>query len=179
MPAMPSRDDIRRRDQFAALLLLVLIAALGIALILRRSMFQDVDGLGRQMRLQHEAIEFDRFSARRERSAEGDRLSVSLRVRTTQSVSLPCYVFLVARNDQATPKLWGIWPPQPPGPAITASGHFHGATPTSGYSLTLSDRWERINATIPQSSDGSTFDTVVVYVVDPDGRILLTRPFRV
>ena len=24
-----------------------------------------------------------------------------------------------------------IWPPQPPGPAITAGGHFHGATPTT------------------------------------------------
>jgi hypothetical protein len=176
---MPSRDDIRRRDQFAALLLLALIAALGIALILRRSMFQDVDLLGRQMRLQHEAIEFDHFSARREHSTEGDRLSVFLRVRTTQSVSLPCYIFLVARNDQATPKLWGIWPPQPPGPAITASGHFHGATPTSGYSLTLSDQWQRVSATIPDPGSGAMFDTVVAYVVDPDGRILLSRPFRV
>ena len=176
---MPIRDDVRRRDQFAALLLLVLIAALGIALLLRRSMFQDVAGLGQQPRLQHEAIEFDHFSARRERSAEGDRLSVSLRVRTTQSVSLPSYLFLVARNDQTTPKLWAIWPAQAPGPSITASGHFHGATPTSGYSLTLSDQWERVNATLPHPSGTAAFDTVDVYVVDPDGRILLTRPFRV
>lgn len=176
---MPTRDDIRRRDQLAALLLLVLIAALGIALLLRRSMFQDVAGLGRQTRLQHEAIEFDHFSARRERSAEGDRLSVSLRVRTTQSVSLPSYLFLVARNDQTTPKLWAIWPSQSPGPSITASGHFHGATPTSGYSLTLSDQWERVNATLPHPSGTTTFDTVDVYVVDPEGRILLARPFRV
>lgn len=176
---MPSRDDIRRRDQLAALLLLVLIAALGIALLLRRSMFLDVDQVARQTRLPHEAIEFDHFSARREHSAEGDRLSVSLRVRTTQSVSLPSYLFLVARNDQATPKLWAIWPTQPPGPAITASGHFHGATPTTGYSLTLSDQWARVNATIPHPTGATTFDTVDVYVVDPDGRILLARPFRV
>ena len=102
----------------------------------------------------HEAIAFDRFSARRERSAEGDRLSVSLRLRTTMNVSLPCYVFLVARNDQVTPKQWAIWPPQPPGPAITAGGHFHGATPTTGFAVTLSDQWERINATVPQPNGG-------------------------
>jgi hypothetical protein len=176
---MQTREDVRRRDRFAALLLLVLIAALGIALILRRTMLVDVDVPEQRMRLQHEAIEFDRFSARRESSAEGERLSVSLRLRTTQSVSLPCYVFMVARNDQVTPKLWAIWPAQPPGPAITAGGHFHGATPTSGYALTLSDQWERVNGTVPNPSGGTTFDTVVVYVVDPDGRILLARPFRV
>jgi len=175
---MANREDIRRRDQFAALLLLVLIGALGVALILRRSMLDDVSPAD-QSRPQHDAIEFDRFSARRERSAEGDRLSVSLRLRTTQSVSLPCYVFLVARNDQVTPKLWAIWPPQPPGPAITAGGHFHGATPSTGYAMTLSDQWERINPSVPHPNGGGVFDTVEVYVVDPDGRILLARPFKV
>jgi hypothetical protein len=177
--AMPSRADIRRRDRLAALLLLVLIVALGVALILRRSVFEDGDRLAQRARLQHEAIELDRFSARRERSAGGDRLSVSLRLRTSVSVSLPCYVFVVARNDQASPKLWAIWPPQPPGPAITAGGHFHGATPNAGYAMTLSDRWERLTATVPHPSSGSGFDTVVIYVVAGDGRILLERPFRV
>lgn len=176
---MPTRADIRRRDRLAALLLLVLIVALGVALVLRRSVFEDVDRPAQRARLQHEAIEFDRFSARRERSAGGDRLSVSLRLRTSMSVSLPCYVFVVARNDQTSPKLWAIWPAQPPGPAITAGGHFHGATPTTGYAVTLSDQWERITATVPHPSGGTSFDTVVVYVVDGDGRILLARPFRV
>lgn len=175
---MPSRDDIRRRDQLAALLLLVLIAALGIGLVVRRSMLQDSDVLERQARLKHEAIDLDNFSARRERGVDGERLNVSLRVRTTQSVSLPCYVFLVARNDQALPKVWAIWPPQPPGLSITASGHFHGATPTSGYALTLNERWQRVAAAIPQPPDAPPFDTVVVYVIDPDGRTLLSRPFR-
>ena len=176
---MPTRADVRRRDRFAALLLLVLIVALGVALVLRRSLLEDGDRLAQRARLQHEAIEFDRFSARRERSAGGDRLSVSLRLRTSMSVSLPCYVFVVARNDQTSPKLWAIWPPQPAGPAITAGGHFHGASPTSGFAVTLSDDWARINATVPHPSGGATFDTVEVYIVDPEGRILLARPFRV
>jgi hypothetical protein len=175
---MPTGDDIRRRDRFAALLLLVLIAALGIALLLRRSIFEDVDRPAQRARAQHDAIQFDRFSARLENSPEGARLSVSLRLRTSQSVSLPCFVFVVARNDQTTPKLWAIWPPQPAGPAITAGGHFYGASPATGYSMTLSDQWERINATVPQPTSGVGFDTVEVYVVDPDGRILLARPFH-
>jgi len=175
---MPSGEDIRRRDRFAALLLLVLIAALGIALVLRRSVFEDVDRPALAARAQHDAIQFDRFSARLESSAEGERLSVSLRLRTSMSVSLPCYLFMVARNDQTTPKAWAIWPPQPAGPAITAGGHFHGAAPANGYALTLSDQWERVTATVTQPSSGVTFDTVEVYVVDPDGRILLARPFR-
>ena len=176
---MATPSDFRRRDRFAGSLLLVLIIALGVALILRRSVFDDTDRPLQAARVQHEAIELDRFSARRERSAEGDRLSVSLRLRTTMSVSLPCYVFLVARNDQVTPKQWAIWPLQPPGPAITASGHFHGATPRTGYAITLSDQWERVDATIPHPAGGVAFDVVEVYLVDADGRILLTRPFRV
>jgi hypothetical protein len=176
---MPTGDAVRRRDRLAALLLLVLIAALSVALILRRSVFEDLDRLAQSARLQHDAIEFERFSARRERSAEGDRLSISLRLRTSTQVSLPCYVFVVARNDQSTPKRWAIWPPHPPGPAITASGHFHGASPATGYAVTLSDQWERIDATVPHPSGGMAFDMVELYIVDPDGRILLARPFRV
>jgi hypothetical protein len=176
---MTTQSDFRRRDRFAASLLLVLIAALAVTLVLRRSVFEDAAQSLQRTRVQHEAIEADRFSARRERSAEGDRLSVSLRLRTTMSVSLPCYVFLVARNDQVTPKQWAIWPAQPPGPAITASGHFHGANPKTGYPVTLSDQWERIDATMPHPANGVAFDTVEMYVEDADGRILLTRPFKV
>lgn len=176
---MSTPEYIRRRDRFAALVLLLLIATLALALILRRSVFDDPQRGVQRIQLAHEAIDFDRFSARRERSAEGDRLSVSLRLRTSVNVSLPCYVYLVARNDQVAPKQWAIWPPQPPGPAITAGGHFHGATPRTGFPVTLSDQWERINATVPKANGSTEFDTVVVYVVDGDGRILLSRPFRV
>jgi hypothetical protein len=176
---MTTPEYVRRRDRFAAGVLLLLIAALALALILRRSVFDDIDRPVQRIELAHEAIEFDRFSARRERSAEGDRLSVSLRLRTTMNVSLPCYVFLVARNQQVTPKQWAIWPAQPPGPAITAGGHFHGATPRTGFAVTLSDQWERINATVPQPNATTPYEMVIVYVVDADGRILLSRPFRV
>ncbi len=175
----PSTEEIRRRDRLAAVLLLILISALGVALLLRRSVFDDVDVSARRARVQHEAIEFDRFSARRERSAEGDRLTVALRLRTTMGVSLPCYVFVLARNEQTTPKLWGIWPPQPPGAAVTSGGHFNSSSPTTGQPITLTDRWERITATIPHPPGAVAFDGVEVYVVDPDGRILLARPFKV
>src|SRR5262245_21776294 len=176
---MASRNDFRRRDRFAGVILMILIAGLAIALILRRSVLNDATRPLQRLGQAHEAIGFDRFSARRERSPEGDRLSVSLRMRTTLSVSLPCYVFLVARNDQAVPKQWAIWPAQPAGPNITTSGHFHGSQPTSGYAIVLSDQWERIDATVPQPNGSAPFDSVVVYVVDADGRILITRPFRV
>ncbi|MGH7788285.1 MAG: hypothetical protein ACRERC_15550 [Candidatus Binatia bacterium] len=174
---MAKLERVGRRDQAAALLLLALLIGLAVAVFFRRSMIEDVPPPTRQARLQHDAVLFDRFSARRERTEAGDTLSVSLRLRTSASVSLPSYVFVVARNDQVTPKLWAIWPPQEPGAAITASGHFHGATPTSGYAVTLTDTWERVTATIPHPAR-ETFDTVAVYVVDPDGRILLSRPFR-
>jgi hypothetical protein len=176
---MTTSESVRRRDRLAAVVLLLLIVALALALILRRSVFDDVDRGVQRIEVAHEAIEFDRFSARSEHSAEGDRLSVSLRLRTTMNVSLPCYVFLVARNEQVTPKQWAIWPAQPTGPAITAGGHFHGATPRTGFAVTLSDQWERINATVPQPHATTPFEIVIVYVVDADGRILLSRPFRV
>lgn len=124
------------------------------------------------------AVEFDRFSARHERSETEERLSVSLRLRNTSGTARTCFVFVVARNDQSTPKTWAIWPPQSPGPAITAGGHFHGATPSAGSAIVLGTDWQRVTATVPESSTRS-FDTVIVYVVGEDGRLLFSRPFRV
>jgi hypothetical protein len=170
--------DIGRRDQLAALLLVLLLIALVAGLVLRRSWVEQGEPQHRAHQAR-DAVQFDRFSAHRERSEEGDRLSVSLRLRTSESVSLPCFVFVIARNDQVMPKVWAVWPPQPSGPAITAGGHFHGATPSAGQAVTLSDQWERITAILPQPSSGESFDTVVVYLVDPSGRILLERPFKV
>jgi hypothetical protein len=176
---MAKPEPFRRRDQLAAPLLLALLVALVAAVLFRRSLIGQPP-LPQQARLQQrDAVLFERFSARHERIDDTDMLSVSLRLRTSASVSLPCYVFVVARNDQASPKVWAIWPPQPPGPAITASGHFHGATPSMGSSITLSDQWERLTASIPQPSGSAPFDTVSIYVVDPEGRILLARPFKV
>lgn len=125
-----------------------------------------------------ELIEFDRFSARWERDQLGERLSVSLRLRTNQTEGLPCFVFVVARNDSVTPRLWSIWPAQPPGPAISVGGHFHGGAPDKGYPVALERGWTRITATMPETTT-TLFDTVVVYVVSEQGRVLLSRPFRV
>ncbi len=125
------------------------------------------------------AVEFDRFSARQERSEGGERLSVSLRVRATSPEPMRGYVFLVARNDHVTPHLWAIWPPQAKGLAITAGGHFHAGNPSSGEVLSLSDRWERINAVLPHEPGQPPFDTVTVYVVSPQGQVLLSRPFGI
>jgi hypothetical protein len=124
-------------------------------------------------------VEFDRFSARHERSPGGERLSVSLRLRAGADAALPCFVFVVARNDRVTPKRWAIWPAQAPGPAITAGGHFHGMSPQAGYPLTLGRAWTRLSASMPDPPAGAAFETVVLYVLAADGRVLLTRPFRV
>lgn len=174
----PSREEIRRRDRFAALLLLIVISALALALLVRRSMLEGLDVAPQRARRQHDAIEADRFSARRERSAEGDRLTVVVRLRTTMNVSLPCYVFVLARNDQVTPRIWGIWPPEASA-AVTGGGHFNSTASTTGYPVTLSEQWERITATIPHPPGGVTFDAVELYIVDREGRIVLARPFKV
>lgn len=174
---MAASTEVARRDRIAALLLVVLAAALGALLAARHVLLDDRPSPTADPRLQRDAVLFDRFAARRERSDEGDRLSVSLRLRTSASVSLPCFVFMVARNELATPRVWAAWPPQALGPAVSAGGHFHGARPDAGYAITLTDTWERVTATIPQPP-AAPFDTVVVYIVDPVGRILLARPFR-
>ncbi|MBI4514556.1 MAG: hypothetical protein HY699_01910 [Deltaproteobacteria bacterium] len=125
------------------------------------------------------AVEFDRFSARQERGANGERLNVSLRLRSTLPGSGVGFVFVVARNDHVTPRVWAIWPPQAYGQAITAGGHFHGSAPTSGEAIELSERWERLNAVIPHDPGQSPFDTVILYVVSPQGAVLLSRPFGI
>jgi hypothetical protein len=169
---------IARRDRVAAALLVVLVAVAGGLLLARRTVLDDRPEPAPDPRLSRDAVWFERFAARRERSEEGERLSVSLRLRTSASVSLPCFVFIVARADQATPRVWTAWPPEAVGAAISVGGHFHGAKPDAGLPVTLSDSWQRITATMPEPASAD-FDTVIVYVVDPAGRILLARPFKV
>jgi hypothetical protein len=169
---------IARRDRIAAGLLVAVIAAAAALLVARRTLLADRPQPPPDPRLSRDAVLFDRFAARRERSEEGERLSVSLRLRTSASVSLPCYVFMIARADQATPRAWAAWPPGAEGVAISTGGHFHGATPNAGFPITLSDSWQRVTATLPQPASAD-FDTLIVYVVDPVGRILLARPFKV
>lgn len=170
-------SGIARRDRIAAGLLIALVVIAGGLLLVRRTIFDGRPDPAPDPRLQRDAVLFERFAARRERSDEGERLSVALRLRTSASVSLPCFVFIVARADQATPRRWAVWPPEAAGVAVSAGGHFHGAKPDAGYGLTLSDTWQRVTATLPEQS-GAEFDTVIVYVVDLAGRILLARPFK-
>ncbi|MGD9764603.1 MAG: hypothetical protein AB7V27_12885 [Candidatus Binatia bacterium] len=170
-------DQVARRDRLAALALVGLLIS-GAGTLIIRSVVNGAAHQHADPSALRDAVLLDRFSARRERSAEGDRLRISVRLRTSATVSLPCFVFVIARNDQSVPKRWSIWPPQPPGPAITASGHFHAATPTAGAPFMLSDTWARVNATIPSPEDGASYDSVAVYVVDESGRVLLARPFR-
>jgi hypothetical protein len=124
-------------------------------------------------------VQFDRFSARRERTAEGERLSVALRLRTGSGKPLACFVFVVLRNDDVTPKVWAVWPPQEPGRVLSAGGHFHGANPELGMSVTLTDEWQRVTASVEEEPGRPRFNTAVVYVVTGSGQTLLVRPFRV
>jgi len=127
----------------------------------------------------HERIRFDRFSATWQHDPAGERLRVSLRLRTDEPNGLQSYVFVVARRDTGKSGTWAIWPPQPPGPAITPAGHFHAGQPGRGYALRLERRWQRITALLPDTTGKGSYDTVVVFVVSPDGRIFLARPFAV
>lgn len=122
-------------------------------------------------------VDFDNFSTRREKSSDAERLSVSLRLRLTAPGSLSCYVYVVARNDHVTPKLWGVWPTQGPDGAVSAGGHFRSNNPTTGETITLTPSWTRISAAISHPPGQPPFDTVMVYVVSAKGEILLARPF--
>lgn len=122
-------------------------------------------------------VEADRFTAHLERSADAEQLSVSVRLRTNAPEPLVCFAFLVARTDRGAPRAWSIWPSEIPGHAISAGGHFHAAHPTTGFPLSLTPSWARVDATLPLAAGQPEFDFVVVYVVNPDGEILLARPF--
>ncbi len=124
-------------------------------------------------------VEFDNFSTRREKSSDGERLQVSLKLRLNAPAVMNCYVFVVAHNDHTSPKLWAVWPTQGPGGAITGAGHFNSSNPAAGQLVTLASSWTRINATLDQPPGKPPFDTVMVYVVSPKGEILLARPFAV
>ena len=61
--------------------------------------------------------------------------------------------------------------------AISAGGHFHAAHPASGYPLSLGRGWQSIDAVLARTPGQPPFDSVSVYVVGPNGNILLERPF--
>lgn len=174
---MPKKTGRRRRA--VGLTVLCVVLALAGFLLVSHLVPLDVGETSPRPASAGSEVQFDRFSARVEHDDQGERLSVSLRLRTTARAALNCFAFVVARNDSTAPREWSIWPPQPPGPAITAGGHFHGTDPSSGFGVTLTDDWQRITATVSTPNGAEAFDTVVVYVLNPRGKILLARPFRV
>jgi hypothetical protein len=122
-------------------------------------------------------VDISNFSARRERTSDEERLSVSLRLRLTAPGTVDCFVYVLARNDRVSPKLWGVWPTQGTAGAVTAGGHFGATNPASGSAVTLTPSWSRIIASIDHTLGQPPFETVMVYVVSPKGEILLSRPF--
>ena len=122
-------------------------------------------------------VEFDSFSARHEKSSDSERLHVGLRLRVNAPSAMNCFVFVLARNDHTSPKLWAAWPPQGPGGAITAGGHLSSSNPAGGQPITLTTGWTRIAATLDHPIGKPPFESVMIYVVSPRGEILLARPF--
>ena len=122
-------------------------------------------------------FEIANFAARQERSADAERLTVSLRVRLTKPGSVDAYVYVLARNDHVSPRLWAVWPTQGAGDVVTSGGHLRTQNPASGEAVTLSPSWTRITATLDHPPGSAPFDTAYVYLVDATGEILLARPF--
>ena len=123
------------------------------------------------------AIEAAGFWSRRDKSVGGERLTVSAKLRTTSPDTLSAYVYFLVRNDQVSPRLWAVWPPQGAGGAVSAGGHLRSTDPTTGQAVTLTARWTRVTATLDQPVDRPPFDTALLYVLSPTGTILLVRPF--
>jgi hypothetical protein len=122
-------------------------------------------------------LDLSSFSARNEKSSDGERLNVAFRIRLTAPDNLSCFVYIIARNDHVAPRLWAVWPTQGPGGAVSAGGHFRGGTPSTGQALQLSPSWTRVSATIPHPRGEPPFDTAIIYIVTATGEVLLERPF--
>jgi len=122
-------------------------------------------------------FELSNFSVRLEKSSDAERLTIAVRLRLTATGSVDCAIYVVARNDHVSPKIWAVWPPQDAAGAMTAGGHFRGNNPTSGQNLQLTTHWTRVTATIDHPIGQPAFDVVTVYLVSPQGEILLSRPF--
>jgi hypothetical protein len=157
-------------------MLVLLAVAVGAVLLAYRSGKPRVETVSPRPPAGRGTVEFSNFSARHERSPEGERLSVALRLRTTGQPELPCFIFVLARNH-SDPDAWSAWPQQNDTRAVTRTGHFHGTYPAAGYGIILTPSWERVTSTHPEKA--VRYDTVAVYVVAADGRVLLHRPFRV
>jgi len=123
-------------------------------------------------------IDIANFAARHEKSTDGERVAISLRMRLTAPGSMDCFVFVVVRNDRVSPRLWAAWPPEAAVEAVSAGGHFRVSTPTAGYPLKLTQSWTRLGATLSHPLGQPRFETATVYVVNAAGEVLLSRPFK-
>lgn len=175
-----AEDPRRRLRSWGTLvsLILLLVIALGLLAARHQDRLRSAVQPPAPPNLQAPAVDFDRFSAHRERSPDGERLSVSLRLRANQA-AFPCFLFIVARNDTADPKVWALWPAEAAGSAMTSGGYFHGTRPSVGHALSLDASWQRVAATIEHPEGSPAFDTVVVYLLTPEGKVLLARPFKI
>jgi len=123
-------------------------------------------------------VELEGYLPRHEKSSDMERLIVSIRLRLNAPGTLDCWVFVVARNDHVTPKLWAAWPAAASA-AITAGGHFRGNQPRAGYPVKLISGATRVDATFEHSSGAPPFETVMIYVVNEAGEIMVARPYSV
>ena len=53
----------------------------------------------------------------------------------------------------------------------------HRTDPATGQAVSLTSRWTRISGAIDHPLGRPPFDEVMVYVVGPQGEVLLARPF--
>ena len=121
-------------------------------------------------------VELGGYLPRHEKSSDLERLNVTVRARINAPGTMDCWIFVVARNDRVSPKLWAAWPKGAEA-AVTGGGHFRGNDPGAGYPVTLSSSWIRINASLDHPPGKQPFDTVMVYVVNAKGEIVLVRPY--
>lgn len=121
-------------------------------------------------------VELDGYLPRQEKSSDMERLNVTVRLRLNAPGTMDTWVFVVARNDHVSPKLWTAWP-KGAQEAITAGGHFRGNIPGAGHQLTLTSSWVRINASLDHPRGLPPFDTVMIYVVNAKGETVLVRPY--
>jgi hypothetical protein len=164
----------RRRLRQLAVLLTALVVLLGVIVIRQqRSERERAEAPQSESSL----IEFDRLSARLEKSSDTERLVVGIRLRANVVSPIDCFVFVVARSGRGGPQVAVVWPTEQAGRAISAGGHFHAADPASGYPVALGTSWEKITAVLPHKVGEAPFDSVVVYVVSAQGDTLLARPY--
>lgn len=125
-------------------------------------------------------VEIDGFVTREERTADTRRLTISARLRINAQGKIDSFVFVVARNDRVTPKAWTVWPTQTRGSgSMTAGGHFYGNNPSAGWAMSLTTNWTRLTASLDYPPGQAPYETVILYVVDSEGRTLLARPFQI